>query len=335
MLAGDRGSDIAARGLAALILACVLCAGTAAAQGVPLQEQHASEQAQREQASAPEQSDLTARPAQPTQSAAYHPDCRDPPDHDAADFCQQERMAQAAVDTVNAMRDQNLLVFATIALTALAAFFAWRSALAANLTLRALERPLVIIEGLRGEMTGHAGEPADYPQGDWCFEVTIRVINYGRSPAMVHAMILGLGQGVKPVPISQLPSLIRLMALEWVITPDKPREETLVFPMRGFDFWWDSLKAGESNLYVWGLFAYSDAIGTRRERLFCWRVDRGLKKLIPDGGERHNYERKAKGESVTQNRLLYGHRGLWERWRFRKEPLEWPPNHSRPPSPGA
>lgn len=87
----------------------------------------------------------------------YHPDCTDPPDRDTAEFCQQERMATAAVEalaadreSLRATRDQNNAVYLTLFLSlvtsAASVWIAWRATSLANRALLLEQPPKLTIE---------------------------------------------------------------------------------------------------------------------------------------------------------------------------------------------
>jgi hypothetical protein len=275
------------RCLAIAFIAGALCAGAASAQSVTLQERHAAKQANRpeKQSNPPAQ---PVAPQQPAQSAAYHADCRNPVDHDAADWCEQKRAAdgaaraaQAAVDAVNVARNQNLLLWITLLFSGAAVWAGFRAANAAHKTLVGLERPYIVVEPTTTLAMGGA------------LHTGFAIFNHGRSPATLRSVSLG---GIDAIhewqAFVRARYTVNLKDISiFLADVNKPHRDIKEIAIARMPVGTPADVVSKAKTYIMGRVVYDSVLGARYVRFFCWEY-RGKDDLKQVGGGALNGDRK-------------------------------------------
>jgi len=177
-------------GLAVALCACLLCAWPAAAQRVPLQEHGTAKQpGYHERKPNAESEPASGGAEQREESAPYRADCGNPVDHDAADFCQQKRSADAAEATLIATREQNLMLIWTLVLTGIASVAAAISARASQRTLTGLDRPHLFFHTKENGLASIPTKPRDGKPENMVTDPTkFYFKNVGRAAAVMRRM---------------------------------------------------------------------------------------------------------------------------------------------------
>jgi hypothetical protein len=233
---------------------------------------------------------------QSPESKYYEVNCERPKDHDAADLCEQRRMANAAEETVWWSRLQTWLggvgfvaVIGSLIFTALAAFAATRQAKIAEVAFTNLERPYVFVFGVhkfstidpKGAISAHAPT------------ILYSVANYGKTPAIVEnaRIIVSINKGHPAIPprTHDDHNLFTSPVIAGGEVRDFMREtveDKAIFPN------WNkptpNLREGE-NLYFRVIINYRGAFTKGHETSACWQYDRNTKSLIQYGHDDYNH----------------------------------------------
>lgn len=251
-----------------------------------------AQQPQQQETAPPQPSRIQEQVAEPEY---YKADCERPKDHDAADLCEQRRMAKAAEDAVWWSRLQTWLggigfiaVIGTLIFSGIAAKAASRSASAAERALTDLERPFVYVEITNNGFSVLADGRLE-PAGKLIFQC----VNLGRTPADLHDLrdeIVEIDKGNWPDPIipTQEP---RSLPPGTVSAADKPYVFNIDLVHRigpvtrgrvGLDI----------NFFLMGYVRYADVFGHKHLTGFCAIYDPVSWGFVLRGDDRYNYSRK-------------------------------------------
>lgn len=284
--------SIAVRGCTILALTFVFSAGVSHAQnnaGTPAQQ--------------PNQQQAAPTPPPVVQQPIAEPDyykiaCEAPKDHDAADLCEQRRMAKAAEESVWWARLQTWLggfgligVVITLAFTAVATKAASRSARTAERALTDLERPFVYVS-IPESGLGMFGDG----RGSYERALVFECVNLGRTPAD----LLDIVDDFVEIDTGQWPDQIipatgdRTLPPGTVSAVDRPHQTRIQLAQR---FGSQSTRGRlgiDTDAFLIGYVRYADVFGIRYITGFCAMYDIVSGNFVLRGDDRYNYSRKEK-----------------------------------------
>jgi hypothetical protein len=190
--------------------------------------------------------------------------CERPKDHDAANLCEQRRMAKAAEDGVWWARTQTWLgglglvgVICTLSFTGISAKAAVRSANTAEDAFRRLERPYLFV---RVDDLHCLADPPPPHQP----YVTCRFVNYGKLPAILRSVAVRL-EYEPALPLKILGDHKFYDVIQQGEVSTRPHQEMV-----------QDSKIGQSlpvhaGLVLHGLISYEDPTGAIHTDRFCLR----------------------------------------------------------------
>jgi hypothetical protein len=173
--------------------------------------------------------------------------------------------------------------------TTAAAKAATRQAEIAERSFRDVERPHILIFG-----PGNLGVMRQSPVGNLKVAVGYSVGNYGRMPAIVKYVSVGIGFDRNPLTPAMVerthPMIARpVMAINETL-------ETIFAEISGENFMLDETtgqtipKAGQDDLFLWVICQYRGPFTDHHETSACWRFDHVSRRFIgPHGGEQYNW----------------------------------------------
>lgn len=237
------------------------------------------------------QEQTTTTPPSVNQSSSasnyYEVDCKRPDNHDAADLCEQRRMAQAAEDLVWWAKVQaliGLLGFGGLLVTLV--FTGWGTRAASKqvglsreslvLTDRAFVYPVKAVQSPHFD-----DDKARQRVTNWSIGVEWK--NSGNTPTMyLHLMI---NKEVRATPLPDDFSFPDVATSEntYVLIPPGGTIELVLLPIGMEEV--ESIISGNQMLFIWGWAEYDDIFkGTRRHRTeFCFRQTLGGDPRKKDG----------------------------------------------------
>lgn len=298
-----------------VIAALALAVGTASAQRVSAEQHTPAAPSDSEQSnSKPRAEDTAAQEGKA--GAGYRPNCRNPKDHDAADFCQQERAADAAMraadsaaDAVRVSDKQTWLLWFTFGASVCAVIAAFRSANSAHKTLEGLERPFLHITPILATRIG--GVPTKFnglTESNVSVHVSYAITNHGRSPGTVCAISLAgcAESSALLASINTPPNWVKDLS---IFTPQGsvPVERPVVeIPITIRREQIEAFARGDGPIFIAGRVQYDSVFGNRYETFFCWRY-LGRDQLISQGGGDFNGDRRV---SMWANKTAHA-AGIW------------------------